>query len=835
MRPGLFTLCGLLLLPNWLPGQSTSAPTIVTQPTPTSVYVGDSATLSTSVDGTPPIAFQWYKNFVAITGATNTAYTVVSAAAADTAVYYLVATNAHGSAQSFTVLLSVLKRAQTITFNPATTTTVAGSRITLNATASSGLPVSYGLVSGAASLSGNFLVGSGGNVVVRAIQSGNATFEAAEPVEHTFSFIAGGLSPFLVSPPADQTVNAGSSVTFQGAAIGTPAPTYQWQKDGVDLPGATGAALSLTGTTLDYSGRYTLVATNLLGSASASATLTVRAAPVIVAPPASQQLFAGERAAFAVSVIGFPAPTYQWRKNGATIAGATNSTFTLTSATSADAGRYEVVATNLLGSATSPPATLTVTTRDFSGAYFGQLAGGGAFGLYVRRDRTAVFLAHISNPSIAIMVNSTVELSGNFSVTGRSLGAESRPFTLRGTITDTADTVAGTISELGIAFSGSRHASASPVSAAGYYQGAMVNSASGRAEAIVGPSGESWILLVNATTVDSAQGTLGSGGRLTSATAAQAALDLQFDDGTMRGTLRAGTETSTVAGAIDGVAGSEHLVNLSIRAITSPGAATLITGFVVTGTNPKQVLIRASGPTLAQVPFNVPNVLADPALQVFRGSTPVAQNDDWGTPAANVTALTAAATRAGAFPFRAGSADAALLTTLTPGAYSVAISGGTGTTLAEVYEVLQPNESPGTRRLANLSARGLVTPTAAFVAGFVISGSAPQRVLIRGIGPSLGAPPFNLAGALPNPQLTLFRGPTAVKSNDDWFRDPEAALLRDAAQRAGAFALGASSLDAAMLIYLEPGSYTVQVSGPPNANAPGATGLALIEVYESAP
>ena len=125
------------------------------------------------------------------------------------------------------------------------------------------------------------------------------------------------------------------------------------------------------------------------------------------------------------------------------------------------------------------------------------------------------------------------------------------------------------------------------------------------------------------------------------------------------------------------------------------------------------------------------------------------------------------------------------LTTLAPGPYSVAIGGGTGIVLAEIYEVLENNEAAGARRLVNVSARGFVSPATPFIAGFVITGNTPQRVLIRGVGPTLAASPFNVAGVLPNPQLTLFRGAAAIKTNDDWFRDPESALIRDTAVRFG--------------------------------------------------
>jgi hypothetical protein len=151
--------------------------------------------------------------------------------------------------------------------------------------------------------------------------------------------------------------------------------------------------------------------------------------------------------------------------------------------------------------------------------------------------------------------------------------------------------------------------------------------------------------------------------------------------------------------------------------------------------------------------------------------------------------------------------------------------------LAEIYEALGTSETPGAVPLVNISARGLVIPADPPIAGFVITGNVPQRVLIRGIGPTLAAAPFSLAGTLANPQLKLFRGNTVLKTNDDWFRDPDAALMRDAAAKTGAFPLGANSLDAVLLLYLEPGAYTVQVSGPTNANAANGTGVALVEVY----
>ena len=118
------------------------------------------------------------------------------------------------------------------------------------------------------------------------------------------------------------------------------------------------------------------------------------------------------------------------------------------------------------------------------------------------------------------------------------------------------------------------------------------------------------------------------------------------------------------------------------------GEHTLIAGFVISGTEPKQVLIRAAGPGLGL--FNVAGILADPMLTVADGTgATVVANNDWGT---NINSIDIAqsATKVGAFPFSAASKDAAVLVNLKPGAYTALVTGANGSTgvaLVEVYEV----------------------------------------------------------------------------------------------------------------------------------------------------
>ena len=109
-------------------------------------------------------------------------------------------------------------------------------------------------------------------------------------------------------------------------------------------------------------------------------------------------------------------------------------------------------------------------------------------------------------------------------------------------------------------------------------------------------------------------------------------------------------------------------------------------------------------------------------------------------------------------------------------------------------------------------------------AGFVIGGTGAKTVLIRAVGPTLGGAPFNVGGVVADPQMTLFTGPVAVATNDNW---GGTAQLTAAFAQVGAFALPANSRDAALLATLQPGNHTVQVSG-----VGGTTGVAIVEVYE---
>jgi hypothetical protein len=262
----------------------------------------------------------------------------------------------------------------------------------------------------------------------------------------------------------------------------------------------------------------------------------------------------------------------------------------------------------------------------------------------------------------------------------------------------------------------------------------------------------------------------------------------------------------------------ERLTGLSTRA--RAGVEPISVGFVGAGSGEAAVLMRGVGPSLGA--FGVAEVLPQPRLVLQRDGAVLAAQAGGPLP----DAVTAATVRLGLFPFRAGAADTALLGTLRPGAFTVALAdagGAEGNGLVEIYDAA-PGE--GSRRLANLSSRALVGEgEATLISGLTVAGAAPKPVLVRGIGPALAA--FGVEGALARPRLTVYRGSEVLAVNNGWTASDQALELARAGAVVGAFPLVTGSGDAALLLELAPGNYTAQVSGPP-----GVGGVALLEVYE---
>lgn len=254
-----------------------------------------------------------------------------------------------------------------------------------------------------------------------------------------------------------------------------------------------------------------------------------------------------------------------------------------------------------------------------------------------------------------------------------------------------------------------------------------------------------------------------------------------------------------------------QLLNISTRMRVQTGENVLIGGFIITGTDPRQVIIRAIGPSLS---IFFPGALADTTLELFQGNTLLASNDNWRVPSQNESDVLATGIPPG------DNLESALVRTLQPGTYTAIVRGNGGASgigLVEAYALGQGTSS----RLANISTRGFVeTDNNVMIGGLIIgpAGGSNARVAVRAIGPSLAD--FGIPGTLQDPALELkdANGTTLI-SNNDWQQGQPAEI-----QQAG-LAPG-DPRESALLATVPPGNYTAIVSG-----VGSTTGVGLVEVY----
>jgi Leucine-rich repeat (LRR) protein len=205
----------------------------------------------------------------------------------------------------------------------------------------------------------SYIYTTGGTYTARLIAKGigNSGFDTASIT------IEVDIPPSIITQPVSQTVYQGSTATFSVAAAGTAPLSYQWQKNGVLIPGATSSNYSKTNVQPEDSGDYTVVVSNVAGSVtSAAAHLTVTPPPqppLITRDPESQTVTVSGSALFSVTATGEGPLSYSWRKNGIVVGGNT-STYGVSQVSFNDSGSYKVIVTNALGSDTSAVATLTV-------------------------------------------------------------------------------------------------------------------------------------------------------------------------------------------------------------------------------------------------------------------------------------------------------------------------------------------------------------------------------------------------------------------------------------------------------------------------------------------
>lgn len=385
---------------------------------------------------------------------------------------------------------------------------------------------------------------------------------------------------------------------------------------------------------------YTLYLTEFTGASTSNDGYVGRdfvnfpGAPIIQSQPQGGTVTAGDPVNLSVVAVGVPVPTYQWAKDGTNIAGATAATLRLPAVRSSEAGSYRVTVTNSEGFAQSNAVTLAVNT------------------IIAKQPAR---LGNLSVRSIAGTGDQT--LTAGFVVGGgskqllvRGIGPTLASFNVSGFLTD-------------------------PRLSLYNEQGSLLN------------QNDDW----------------GGGATLVNAFSAVGAFPLPANsrDAALFGAIAAGGNSVQVgSGSGTGIALLEaydadpitsvaRLINLSARNEVGLDSNALFVGFVVAGTGAKTVLIRGVGPALAQ--FGVGGVLADPRLTVYDSqSRALLSNDDWSSSLASTFAAV------GAFPLPTGSKDAALVTTLPPGAYSAELAGvnrTTGVGLVEVYEIPDANST----------------------------------------------------------------------------------------------------------------------------------------------
>jgi outer membrane protein assembly factor BamB len=461
---------------------------------------------------------------------------------------------------------------------------------------------------------------------------------------------------------------------------------------------------------------------------------------------------------------------------------------------------------NLAGTGRSP---------GFVGSYFGNLTGmdnAGRFALLVREDGMGSFLAF--SPALnQVMVRQSFSIGadGNFSF------QEEGGATVSGSLAN--GTLSGTVAGVGLSFaSAERVTTGSYAGRAAFYSGIAGNE--GLAYSIIGYNGEAMIAHLDGAFRDGGLGSMANLNRMSVGTLGGVTWTGDFSSngrmisGNYAGAGRQGEFTLMR----EGIAGRDRLVNISTRGRVGTGDNVMIAGFVIEGDTPKRVMVLAKGPMLNQ--FGVTGTLDNPEMRLVRGGTDIAANSNWREDAG------ASEIQASGFAPQFDR-EPGVVMTLAPGPYTAIVSGANqsqGVALVEAYELESNNNGPITSRLINISTRGRVeTGDSVMIAGFVVEGDAPRRLLIRGVGPSLAG--FGVAGALANPTLRLVAqlpaGSQDLATNDDWQQ------AGNAAEIAATPYPPSNPLESAILMWFDPGIYTAILSGVNDG-----TGVGLVEVYD---
>ena len=674
----------------------------------------------------------------------------------------------------------------------------------------------------------------------------------------SMTLAAGQVEPAFTTQPTSQTGTPGGNVTFTVAATGTAPLAYQWYKDGSEVAGATGSSLTISGVKLSDGGSYQAAVRNVATRISAVSgggdhTMYIKAGGTLWAMgynlfgqlgdgTMTHRSSAVQVATGVVSVAAGRVHTMYVETGGTLWAMGYKGNGQLGDGKDANVEfrRTPVrVATGVASVAAGADHTMYVKTDGTLWATGsnaqGQLGDGGnltsntpvqvatgvasvAAGrvhtMYVKTDGTLWAMGDnrygqlgdgtTTNRSSAVRVATgvaSVATGGDHTMYVKTDGTLwAMGYNLFGRLGD------GTITNRSTAVN--------------VYKGLLSNAAT--------------LAFAPAITTQPSSSTVISGGAASFSVVASGTSPLAYqwkkDGSSISGatsstytiastqTTDAGSYTIVVTNSAGSVTSNPielkilapRLYSLAVRTALAANQI-LIVGFTMSG-GAKNVLLRAAGPTLGA--FGVPETMVDPKLDLYRGSTLITSNDNWG----GSPSLAATFTSAGAFAYAsATSLDAALVASIDGGRTAHVYGPAAGAVLVEGYDV----GTGDAQKFTSLSARNRVgTGANILIAGFSLAGEGKRNLLIRAVGPTLGV--FGVPSVLTDPKLEIYQGSTKIGENDNW-----PSTLSTTFSSVGAFGLTAGSRDAAITVSLPAGGYTVQVSG-----ADGGVGEALVEIYE---
>lgn len=351
-------------------GTTTTTPVVLTVlgpvvltggPDPTTVCLGAPFTLEVTFDGSAPVTVQWTRDGVPIPGATDPQYSVASATIADAADHTAIVTNDCNSVESPAATVTV-RAGPTIVTQPVPVVTCVGTNAQFSVGATGSAPLFYAWFRDGAPLGistpvldlSNVSAGDAGVYTVTIsndcgiLTSAGASLTVQEPVS-------------IVASPAGADLCEGQPLSLSVTATGTAPLAYQWFRDGSPIPGAIAAAYSVATVGTGDAGAYRVDVTNPCGTvSSADAVVTVDVAPTVTTQPTGGTLCEGDPLSLSMTATGSTPIAHQWFLDGAPIAGATGSSYTVAAVAGGDAGTYTVELSNVCGSATSDAAVITV-------------------------------------------------------------------------------------------------------------------------------------------------------------------------------------------------------------------------------------------------------------------------------------------------------------------------------------------------------------------------------------------------------------------------------------------------------------------------------------------